>query len=72
MRRRLMAVTVQRTTPVIFACHACGASYEAMQQNIPSKGIFRCKACYWPVHEWDGEYRFVDWRQLKSGNNPSR
>jgi hypothetical protein len=37
---------------------------QALQIRAPAKGTFRCKACYWPVLEWDGDYSFVSWRRM--------
>ncbi|WGD54248.1 hypothetical protein QA641_10310 [Bradyrhizobium sp. CB1650] len=48
---------------VAFTCAACNASYEAVQVRTAAKGIFRCTACYWPVHQWDGAHDYRSWRR---------
>ena len=49
---------------VIFACHGCGATYEASQDHEKSIGKFDCNSCGATVHTWAGYYNFTDWVQL--------
>jgi len=62
---------VRASTVVAFTCEACHAVYEAVQVIVAAKGIFRCTACYWPVHKWDGAHDYSRWRRLgeKPGNS---
>ena len=52
-----------RRIKVIFACHSCGATYEASQDHEKSMGRFDCTSCGATVHTWAGYYNFTDWMQ---------
>jgi len=54
----------RRRIKVIFACHHCGATYEASQDHEKSVGQFDCSLCGATVHAWAGSYNFTDWVQL--------
>jgi DNA-directed RNA polymerase subunit RPC12/RpoP len=46
---------------VIFACHRCGAVFEALQEHVDGQGEFACTDCGLMIHHWNGHYHFSDW-----------
>ena len=46
---------------VIFACHQCGAAFEALQEHTDGQGEFACTDCGLTVHDWKGHYHFSHW-----------
>jgi DNA-directed RNA polymerase subunit RPC12/RpoP len=46
---------------VIFACHQCGAAFEALQEHMDGQGKFACTDCGLTIHDWNGHYHFADW-----------
>jgi DNA-directed RNA polymerase subunit RPC12/RpoP len=46
---------------VIFACHQCGATFEAVQEHTDGRGTFVCTDCGLTVYDWKGHYHFTDW-----------
>ena len=46
---------------VIFACHQCGAAFEALQEHTGGQGEFACTDCGLTVHDWHGQYDFTGW-----------
>lgn len=46
---------------VIFACHQCGAAFEALQEPMDGQGKFACTDCGLTIHDWNGHYHFADW-----------
>ena len=54
----------ETTNTVAFVCEVCNVVFEAVQVCVAAKGLFRCDACGWPVHQWEGAYDYRDWRRL--------
>jgi DNA-directed RNA polymerase subunit RPC12/RpoP len=46
---------------VIFACHQCGAAFEARQEHTDGQGEFACTDCGLTVHDWHGQYDYTRW-----------
>ena len=51
---------------VYFACHDCGATYRALQVQVPQRafGRFECETCQSTVHTWSGIYDFFSWKHM--------
>ena len=60
-----------RAITVHFSCRDCGVIYCATQQRGTSSGLFECRNCAVPVHDWSGAYNFVDWRMAVSADRAS-
>ena len=66
----LAPLKAEASSTVAFTCEACKFVYEAVQVRAAARGVFRCTACWWPVHRWDGEYDYKGWRRLEKDVEP--
>jgi hypothetical protein len=68
-----MISSVDYSTPVVFLCSACGATYQAVQKLTDSKqlGYFDCSECNSLVHSWNEVYDYSAWTPIFS-KRPAR
>lgn len=64
-RPELMSPQSVGSSTVAFSCAGCSVIYQTVQVSIAAKGVFRCTACYQPVHRWDGAYDYRSWQRLE-------